>query len=400
MSDRPHICFVAPNAWPILSGDATLNFAGGAEVQQCQIARALARNGYNVTMITGDFGQAERAEIDGVRAVKCRFTIGKVPVVRFFHPRLTALWSALTAVDADIYYQRCAGPETGIVALFARVHNRRFIYAAAHDLDLARADTWKLFQRRAGRRDRCLYTFGLKRADAIVVQHLKQRDDCFRWYGREATVVPSCYDMRSTACSQRQGFVLWVSILRSWKRPEVFLELAKRLPNVPFRMIGGPSTDPGGPELFEKMQRLSRDIPNLEFAGFVPYSRIEQHFDGARLFVNTSEHEGFPNTFLQSWARGIPTISFVNTGSVIGGRPVVNVVRDIDEMVGCVGDLMRDDSKWEAAGALALSCYRAHHSIQSATAAYERLFAQLAGSPAVARHRPRRRHIANGHSAS
>ena len=48
---RPHICFVAPLAWPVLAHAADIDVIGGAEVQQAILARSLARAGYRVSMI-------------------------------------------------------------------------------------------------------------------------------------------------------------------------------------------------------------------------------------------------------------------------------------------------------------------------------------------------------------
>ena len=51
------LCFVAPYAWPVLAGDASHGIVGGAEVQQCILARVLARQGVRVSMVTLDFAQ-------------------------------------------------------------------------------------------------------------------------------------------------------------------------------------------------------------------------------------------------------------------------------------------------------------------------------------------------------
>ena len=62
----------------------------------------------------------------------------------------------------------------------------------------------------------------------------------------------------------------------------------------------------GHEDLYDKTVEQSRKVPNLDFKGFLPFTEVEKQFKKAKLFINTSEYEGFPNTFLQAWRRGIP----------------------------------------------------------------------------------------------
>ena len=80
---RPHICFVAPNAWPVFSRDPGIEYIGGAEVQQSILSRALAGAGYRVSMICLDFGQPQRVSLDGVTVYKAYRPDAGLPVLCF-----------------------------------------------------------------------------------------------------------------------------------------------------------------------------------------------------------------------------------------------------------------------------------------------------------------------------
>src|SRR4029077_710990 len=99
---KPHICFVAPYAWPVLSRDPNIQVVGGAEVQQCAIARLLADNGYRVSMISFDYGQPSPVLVDGITVYKSFRESAGIPVLRFVHPRLSTMWKVLREVDADV----------------------------------------------------------------------------------------------------------------------------------------------------------------------------------------------------------------------------------------------------------------------------------------------------------
>lgn len=328
-AERPErmlsVCFVAPHAWPVLSGDRHLPVVGGAEVQQAILARLLAAAGHRVSMITLDFGQPDRSRVDGVVVLKTFKPHQGVPALRFLHPRITSMWRALAEADADLYYYRSAAMWVGIVAEFCGRRGRRLVYAGASDKDF---DPDQGGQIRFAR-DRWLFRRGVERAHAIVAQNERQRAACKATYGRDAVVIPSCYELKSNPRTTGD-LVLWVGTLHQNKRPELLLELAQRLPERRFVMIGGPGPDPG---FFEAMRRRAAAIPNVEFKGFLPLAEVERWFDRARVLVNTSTYEGMPNTFLQAWARGVPTAALVDVGA-----PVHRVAADVEGLSFLVED--------------------------------------------------------------
>ena len=366
---RPHICFVAPTMWPVFSGDRRIATVGGAEVQQSFLAREFVRRRYPVSLICMDYGQSDACIVDSVTVHRMHAPEAGLPVIRFLHPRLTSLWSAMRRVDADIYYQRASGALTGFVAAFSRLQRRLSVFAAASDADFDPRVPLVRFGR-----DRALYRWGLRHVSGIVAQSERQREALARSYGREATVVPSCYGHAGKR-SHAHGTIIWVGTIKQIKRPDLFLELARRCPDYRFRLVGG-----GVPEeshLFNRICTEARTVPNVEMTGFVPFVDVEKHFDEGSLLVNTSDIEGFPNTFLQAWSRGMPTASFFDPGARWQGCTVGEVVNSPDDMVACVRSLMNNEAHWQRDSSACRDYFAAHHSANRAADAYEAVFARL-----------------------
>jgi glycosyltransferase involved in cell wall biosynthesis len=357
------ICFVAPHAWPVFSRDARIQVVGGAEVQQSILARLFAANGYRVSMICADYGQPDRSVVDGVTVYKAFPPAAGVPVLRFLHPRLTSMWRALRAADADIYYYRSAAMWVGILASFCRRYGKRCIYAGASDRDFLPDEGGQIRYAR----DRWLYRRGVAAVDRIVAQNETQRASCKATYGRDATVIPSCYELPENSNPQDPDLVLWVGTVHDQKRPEMLLELARRLPQRRFVMIGGPRE--GEEAHFERARQEAAKLSNVEFLGFLPLAQVEPWFDRARVLVNTSFYEGMPNTFLQAWARGVQTVATVDVGA-----PVHRVGLTIDDLVRNIEEIFQNPDLGE-------SCrdyFRRTHSGTGVLARYARLFEELA----------------------
>ncbi len=367
---KPHVCFVAPTTWPVLARDADIRVVGGAEVQQSMIAPALARRGYRVSMVCIDYGQPDQAVVDGVTVYKIHKPDEGIPVLRFLHPRLTSLWSALKRIDADIYYQRTAAIATAVVAKFCAMHGKHSIYAGASDVDFVPGEEDIRFAR-----DRKIFGWGVRHVDQVIVQNDVQMRTLRDHYGRTGIHIPSCFTPPPGAHADRNGYVLWAATIRPSKRPEIVLELARRLPQYRFVMIGGPDPGRRAAEYMRSVAEAAARLPNVEFKGFVPFAAADRYFDGARLFVNTSLYEGFPNTFLQSWSRGVPSVGFVDTGSRHGGRPVYEIVKDVDDASWKIERLMRDDLLWREASQRVIGHFAERHSVDAIIDMYERVLA-------------------------
>jgi hypothetical protein len=103
------ICFLGLENLAVLAPEYRHHNIAGEGVQQTLLARALKRRSCEVSMVTWDHGQPDARQWDGIRVYKAYAPDAGLPLIKFFHPRWSGLWSALKRADADLYYTSCAG---------------------------------------------------------------------------------------------------------------------------------------------------------------------------------------------------------------------------------------------------------------------------------------------------
>ena len=374
---KPPICFYCETIYPVLDPHAEQAIIGGAEVQQVLIARELLKIGYPICFITGDYGQADPTHIGDVRIHATYRDGAGLPVLRFFYPKVVRLWKALCRSEASIYYYRMAGFELAFIVLFARKYGRKVVFCSASDIDFnpvrIHLSHW---------RDKALYFWGLRRCDAIVAQNGAQRELLWKYFGRPATVIHNGYPSCERPNTLHDGSILWVANLQRRKRPGLFTELARRVPNGKFVMVGGARFH--GPTAEKRLEQdivtEAKRLPNLIYRGFLPLEQTEREFRKARLLIGTSEpeQEGFPNTFLQAWSKGIPVISFADPDELISRHGLGVVVRNLDQMVGVVNVVLEGRRQFSPLGIKEF--FDANLTMEKIARDYDRLFTSLAST--------------------
>lgn len=365
------LCFVSLHeaTLPLLKNiDAGL--VGGAEVQQISLSKKLKERGLDVRFVTLGPSNEPIEVIDDIAIYPTFRLQDGIKGFRLFYPRLYKLWKTLKEVDADIYYQRSRSMFTGMVALFCRAHRKRFVFSVSHDFGVDRH-----YIKTASLDNAILYNYGLKRADIVVVQSETQKRLLKRYFNREGIVVKSGCTVRKADRKRRGNRILWVSTLRKWKRPELFLKLAEKVQEGNFTMVGGPDEDL---DYYNLIKTKASTIKNLNFVGFVPYNLVDKHFDTAQIFVNTSTKEGFPNTFLQAWVREIPTVSLnVDPDEIICKRNLGFHSKTFERMVKDVRTLLRNDETKTLMGKNCRRCVEDNHDIEKISDQYAELFYEL-----------------------
>jgi len=335
------ICLVGLHNLSVLAPEYKNHYVGGEPVQQTLLGKAFARRGHDVSMVVADYGQIDDLECRTIRLFKAYRLDAGIPVLRFLHPRWTGLWSALARADADLYYTSCAGMEVGLLALFCRYFGKRFVFRSASDAD---CDKSRLLVRHA--RDRWLYAYGLRRADAILVQSATQAQALLRSYGLASRVAGMLVENPRSAPAHDID-VLWVGNIRRIKRPDRVLELAAKLPQYNFHVVGGPL--PGEEALYEEVQDAAATRTNLTFHGRLSYWDANDLYDRAKLLVNTSDVEGFPNTYLQAWIRGVPVVTLIDPDRVIEREGLGVAASSTAGLAEAIGTLLGSRAAWQAA---------------------------------------------------
>lgn len=368
----PSICFIGLSTLPLLAPEYGRYGAGGSELQQALLAKALARRGFRVSMVVSDYGQPDGASWDGVRTYKaCRPSAG-IPLVRFAYPRWTSTWAAMRRADADIYYLNCQGMQVGQAVLFARRHRRKTVYWVASDSD---CDPGALVIRYW--RDRKLFEYGLRRVDLVLAQSAEQQAALRRHFGRESLIMDSLVEPRGRRRPRRERDidVLWVGNLRALKRPRLLLELARQLPRLRFHLVGGPAQ--GSLEVFESVRREAGALANVHFHGLVPHDRAVELYERACLLVSTSAIEGLPNAYLEAWMSGTPVVAFLDPERVIATRGLGRAVGSLEEMRAAVASLCSSDAEWVAASTACVEYISARYGESSVVTPYVEALCRL-----------------------
>jgi glycosyltransferase involved in cell wall biosynthesis len=328
------ICFLSLDAYPVLAGK-DLGYAGGAEVEQVNLARELTICGYDVAFVIYRCGLKPTENIDGIEMIEtyARETASETNVVL----KSLSILSSLKKASADIYFHEAGA--YGVLPLFCRGLGRKFVHRIASDAVVLS----KSLNGQRSLSDNITRAYELNEAHVVIAQSLFQKRILKQRFGVDSIVIKNGMILPEVVSEKPMPpIVLWVGSISKVKAPELFVGLAKSLPKVKFEMIGGKGNPP---HLFGKIASETHGVKNLRFHGFVPYHKINEYFERASIFVNTSSIEGFPNTFVQAWAHHAPVVSLsVDPDCIIQKEKLGFRSGGFEQMVSDV-DLLLNDPK-------------------------------------------------------
>lgn len=270
-----------------------------------------------------------------IHNVNCHFTRhgkGLVQKIRF--------QKLLKQIAPDFCIQQSIGSVTKEVGFFCMWHPCKFIYWIGSDKDIdpnlrdpkVRRGFW--------------FDWGFKRAHYYIAQTKHQQNILKDTWKKKSTIIRNGFPFRPRP-ERKRDIVLWVGRFVPVKRPELFIALAKSIPEERFYMIG-PVTNQVSQECFSEIAPLMKGVGNLEYNSGVSLDEIGEYFDRAKVLVNTSILEGFPNTFVQAMWSGTPIASYnFDADGLIAERELgCGPVSDLDRFTESIRRLLNDQDRW------------------------------------------------------
>ncbi len=370
------VCFFSPAAYGYFNSDGD-KWAGGAETQQVLIARRMTGRGIDVSFIVGDYGQADVEIHEGITVIKSFAPFRGNRKLRFL-PDMHRIRRAMEIADADVYNQRSTSFYTGQLAWFASRMGKAFAFSIGIDYncypDCMGRLAWPMPY---------LYRYGVRKADAIIAQTEKQRTLLNANFDTDSVLIRNGIELGEGPVNAYNKSpadrpeILWVGSFLRRKRPELLLELARRVPEADFTMLGGLKLEES---YAAEVVREAETIDNLTFAGFIHPNDIDEYYRRAYIYVNTSSLEGFPNTYLHSWRNGLPVFTVeIDPDSLIENNGTGFTAGSFERLVTEVRSIIADPERREAMSARALEYVRNNHDIREKGDQYIELFESLAG---------------------
>lgn len=237
----------------------------------------------------------------------------------YFH-----LQGALRKFGPDVIYQRVGCAYTGISARYARKSGTPLIWHMASQKDSGDAPpALRLLGRPHVWIETRLAKYGARHADVVVAQSRDQADRLRNSIGRAADRVISNFHPVPDAVEKRHDRlrVIWIANLKPIKRPERLFDVAASLgdnQDIEFVMVGRPYA---AGEQQRHIDDLLRKHPNVTYLGGKSQQEVNELLSHSHLLMNTSDSEGFSNTFIQAWMHEVPVFTLgVNPDGLLAGN--------------------------------------------------------------------------------
>lgn len=278
---------------------------------------------------------------------------------------ITNVYHILRKLNPDFIYQRVSCAYTGIAAYYANKYNKNMIWHVSSDKDVK---PWEFNLKKQiifDYIDRKIAEYGIRNCSKIIGQTKRQSKLLKEHYARKCdAIIPNFHPYASCEIKKENPIkISWVSNFKDIKRPELFVKVAKhfeRFDNVRFYMVGRKQGKKHWPPIEDEIA----NIRNLVHLGERTLEEVNELFCQAHVFINTSDFEGFPNTFIQAWMRRVPVVSLnVDPDNILKNYGIGFHSGSLDQLVKDTKRLIEDEELRKTMGKRAQEYAFQHHSL-------------------------------------
>lgn len=333
---------------------------GGAEYQSYLICRELAKRGHKAFYLAHRSEENLKSDDEGIHVIRSKK-----------ENNISRKIKILKQIDADFYYFRNLN-DVGLATICSLILDGKIIYNISHDSQcqpvLANSDLIKkksrikhhLLSSRIS-----LYRWLLKSPDILFVQTQQQQQQLLQNRSLQSSVVGNGHPVPSEYSEKTEPpVVLWLASLKEWKRPDIFIDVAESCSDLDceFWLVGRPVEN----DIKRQIETRVSSLDSVRYLGGCSIEESNSYFSKASIFINTSESEGFPNTFIQSWLRETPVLSLsFDPDEILKNNNVGYLVESQKDMEGKVRQLISHPEKRKRIGREAKRYAEENHSIIS-----------------------------------
>ncbi len=190
--------------------------------------------------------------------------------------------------------------ESCLLAKYCNFFKVKFVFMFAHDVEIE--GIHQSTQKKCN-----LFKMLLNNSYKLISQNSYQEKKIKELYRKKTIIIKNGFILQDQ-CDLIKKDILWVARSDNWKNPFLFFDLAENFPQENFIMIC-PYSNNISKEEYNNLKDRGEKVKNLKFIEFVEYKDINEYFKKAKLFINTSDYEGFPQTFIQASMNSVPIIS-------------------------------------------------------------------------------------------
>lgn len=416
VNNKTRICITLPLAYPLFNPSFIGPF-GGWEVRISLIARELAKRGrFEIFLVVGDYGQPHVDVIDGVHLVSWKdrdiwgipprrsnnsiatwnpFPYGSIPY-SFWHRAQKRIFATLSdffpgeafdsigevrilqaniaiydEINADIYIVPGNSFLSAEVASYCSERRKKYVFLSGSDLDYHPEIRENPEGRDIYGLPHSLKRYTIQQACAHIVQSENQARMLKDRYQRSCFIIHNPIDLDKKFNRNPDAHsILWVGKSdERVKRPSLVFELARRMPEFQFVII----MNIVNINSYLKSTRLAQNTPNITLTEQVSFETIERYFADARVHLNTSSFEGFPNTYLQAAKYGVPTVAMTVDPDGMLSLHSCGLVsgNDLDTCEENIKQLMKDDQLYDELSRNSLRYVCQYHDKEKIVQKYE-----------------------------